>query len=412
MNYRYTRRSPKWKVTGRFYTIMTVLLVGIVVLCVKLNMPRDLQPKTAGADVDVPTAYTEPVQQQAEEEVPVVPASPQDTSGGTTMTFDPNTASLTSEMTGGDVQDPGTQIGEGIEVLPPPQGDQGVITKMGANMDLPNEWTNILLLGSDSRDMSKINNTRCDTIIVVSISGKTGQMKMMSILRDTMVEVPGKGMRKINSVPEVGGVEMMINVINENLGLNITNYAMVNFAGMVQIIDILDGVFVSITKAEAEEINRHVGDVAQYTTMSREEYLAQRDSMKITKWGDGCRLNGIQAVTYSRIRSLDSDYERTRRQKKVLNAMMDRVRGAGLPQLGQIGLAVIGNMKTNIQVVNAALYAKSVLDCELTEGKVMDWQIPKHGETATYEKRNGTEAFYDVNYEEIRKRVYKYIYET
>lgn len=410
VNYRYSGRPPKRRITGRFYAFLTVLMVLVVLLFVMISSKMRAPQANANAPVYDPNSA---VVQTAPPAVVVQP-----TESAQVVASDPNAQSRSADTQqpadtlsadASDQGQPGVQIGDGIEGEANRQQDAALIERAKARTDLPEEWVNILLLGSDSRDMSKIVRTRCDTIMIVSVNKATGQLKMCSIMRDTMIEVPDKGMVKINSVPEIGGMQLMISLINENFGLNITDYAIVNFAGMANIVDILDGVYLDIDKDEAKEINTHMGEIAVFT-MSQEEYLSHREEWKIKNWGKDSKLSGIQAVTYARIRVIDSDHNRTLRQRKLIMAIMERVKGAGLIKLSQTVFEALNHVETTVSFDRAFALGMAVLNCKLETGKVKDWRIPTDGKHAKYEKRNGSEAFYDVDYPLLTELMYKFIY--
>ena len=402
MNYRNSRRAPKRRITGRFYAFMTILVMIVVLIGVLIGLRSKRPAQQQTPPPTDPNAQVVQYQQEqpAQQQEDVVPA----------QQTEQTPESVEQANVDAEPAEPQTQIGDGIEVGTAPQSDAELTGKISVNPELPSEWTNILLLGSDTRDMAQLEHTRCDTIIIVSVNTQTGQLKMTSLMRDMMIELPGKGEVKMTAVPASVSVEGMMRLLNEKLGMNIANYALVNFEGMVRIVDILGGVKVSLSKAEAQEINNQIGDVSQYT-MTKEEYKKMKPEVEIKTWGEGVVLNGVQAVSYARIRSLDNDFERTRRQKRVLTAMMDGVKGADIGKLSQIGIEVLKHMKTNINMMNAVGWARAVLSCNLeSKERVKDWQIPKIGETAVYEKRNGTEAFFDVDYPELRRRIHLFIY--
>ncbi len=432
MNYRYNRRPPKRRITGRFYAFLTALLMLVVALCVFINVrsrpqlqtynnpvydPQNATVQTAPPVNETPVVQSDPVQSSAVQvenptEPPVVEQT-QTEPEQTAQTQDPGDETVSEPSDEDLLPDEGAGIGVGddIELEPLPAEDFTVVENLKARTDLPKEWTNILLLGSDSRDMKKTKKTRCDSIIIASINGQTGQMKMTSIMRDLVIEIPGHGMQKINACTYYGGPEMMMQVINTNFGLNITQYAVVNFGNMAKIIDVVDGVFVDVTKKELEQINRYMGNIAMYT-MTQEYYLAHKEEWKLKTYGNNQRLTGIQAVTYARIRHIDSDYQRTQRQRNVINALMTRVKDANPIQLMQIGTEAIKLVSTNVSITSAVGYAMSVLGCKLEKkDRIKEWRIPS---TDYCTAKNGPQGsgFYDVNYEEVKNRVYKFIYQT
>ena len=179
---------------------------------------------------------------------------------------------------------------------------------------LPSGYINILLLGLDKlQDGSQ----RSDSMIIASIG--YGEIRLTSVMRDTIVNLPGYGEQKINSAYAHGGAEAAMRAVNETFGLNITRYIAVDFVTLVELIDALGGVDVTITEAELEQINANVGNVARIF-----QPLGY-DAVPMTEYGD-MHLNGLFALGYARIRKIDSDYTRTSRQRTLLNAMLKQLK--------------------------------------------------------------------------------------
>lgn len=171
--------------------------------------------------------------------------------------------------------------------------------------------TNILLLGVDG---SADSSSRSDTMILVSVDYKHAKIKLTSFLRDSWVEIPSKGKKaKLNAACSYGGPQLVADTIEYNFGVDIDHFVMVDFEMFTNIIDSLGGVNVEVTKKEADFINR--------TTRQNVDY------------GDSVHLNGEEALVYCRIRKLDSDYMRTYRQRKVITALINQAKTAGISKL-------------------------------------------------------------------------------
>ncbi len=163
---------------------------------------------------------------------------------------------------------------------------------------------NIALYGVDS-EAGQFSG-RSDAIMIASVNGNTGQIKLISIARDTYVSVPGHYNTKINHAYSYGGPELAIQTLNENFGLDITDYVTVNFDSLADIIDEMGGVTIDVTEEERYQINVY---------LRRGQALAETGMIN---------LNGPQAVSYSRIRKIDSDTMRASRQREVLAALFDK----------------------------------------------------------------------------------------
>ena len=165
---------------------------------------------------------------------------------------------------------------------------------------------NIALYGVDSRNHDY--QGRSDAIMIASINGRTGKVKLISIARDTYVSVPGYYDTKINHAYAYGGPELAIQTLNENFGMNITDYVTVNFDSLAEVIDEMGGVMVDVTEAERQQVNA---------------YLLAGEPLRETGY---INLNGPQAVSYSRIRKIDSDTMRASRQREVLASLFEKAK--------------------------------------------------------------------------------------
>lgn len=181
--------------------------------------------------------------------------------------------------------------------------------------DLPTSPINILLLGVDA---ANYDAQRSDTMMVVSIGGET--VKLTSIQRDTLVNIEGHGMQKINAAYAYGGAELAMRTVNDAFDLNVMHYVVVDFAAVVRLVDALGGIEVDITEAEMQQINRNV--VKSWSQLGSLGYRAD----ELAAYGANTHLDGLQALGYARIRKIDSDFKRTSRQRTVIEAMLKKLR--------------------------------------------------------------------------------------
>ncbi len=178
---------------------------------------------------------------------------------------------------------------------------------------LPDDWLNILLLGTDVRDTTDYGRT--DSMIVLSVNLATKEAKLTSFMRDIWVSMHGRSSKgKLNAACVYGGPELTMRTINENFGLNLKYYALVNLSCMADIIDLLGGLYLDVTEAERKALNKGLFDLS---SMSGMEQLEES--------GEQVLLNGNQAVAFARIRQIDSDYKRTERQRTVLTTIAKRL---------------------------------------------------------------------------------------
>ncbi len=181
---------------------------------------------------------------------------------------------------------------------------------------------NIALFGRDGSD------ERTDSIMVLTIDKINKKVKLTSLLRDMYIDLPGQGMGILNHAFMKGGSELAIKTINSNFGLDVQDYVAVNMDGFIHLVDLVGGVEINV---EAEEIP-YINSTAQGMAKER-NYEAFKD---VTKTGTQ-KLNGPQAMAYTRIRKVGRDFGRTARQREVLNYVFKELKGQGaLKALGAI----------------------------------------------------------------------------
>lgn len=176
-----------------------------------------------------------------------------------------------------------------------------------------NKIKNIALFGVDSTDGG--TSGRSDAIMVTTIDPVHNKLKVTSIMRDSYVNIEGYGYDKANHAYAFGGAQLSIKTINQNFGLNIENFVAVDFSSLPIIIDQLGGIQLNITEEELLYINDYINHINS---------VDGRNSSNITYAGEQF-VDGVQALAYSRIRyTAGGDYERTQRQRTVLNALFEK----------------------------------------------------------------------------------------
>lgn len=212
---------------------------------------------------------------------------------------------------------------------------------------LPGSRVNILLLGLD---FLSDNAQRSDTMMIASVGYRS--LKLTSLLRDTMVEIPGHGRHKLNSAYAYGGAELTMRTINESFGLNITNYIALDFSAMVDLVDAVGGIDLEIEEKEVYPMNRGAWDVCRkILAKDYNKYRRYANAEAMTESGKA-HLNGIFATGYCRVRSVDNDQTRTLRQRKVFKAIMDKMRSRLYDPRMYIQLfdIVQNSMQTNLTI--------------------------------------------------------------
>lgn len=237
---------------------------------------------------------------------------------------------------------------------------------------LPGSRVNVLLLGLDGKDRT---GQRSDSMIVASVG--YGGVRLTSLMRDTLVDIPGHGRQKLNAAFAIGGAELAMRTINQTFHLNITNYITVDFRALVDIVDALGGVEVEVTQSELKYLNHYANLTYRVLRkLDAEKYAHYANSERILTTGK-MRLNGVFATAYSRIRYSDSDYVRTGRQREVLAAMVTRFRERCWNPLVYVRLyrALRDSIDTNLSLPELiSLGEKAVIS-----GKIENLRLPLDG---------------------------------
>ena len=192
-------------------------------------------------------------------------------------------------------------------------------------------YRNIALFGVDSTTGALTKNTRSDTIMIASINQDTGECKLVSVYRDTYLNLSNDSYNKCNAAYAKGGPMQAINMLNMNLDMNITDFVTVGFAGLSDTIDALGGVMIDVDSAELQHINN-------YQICMAEDL--KRSYTPVTDTGYQL-LDGLQATAYCRIRyTAGDDFKRAERQREVLMAVADKAKSASPATLNNVDNAI------------------------------------------------------------------------
>ena len=251
------------------------------------------------------------------------------------------------------------------EMVAEPKMDE---TELAINNDLDIDTINIAVFGVDGR--SDIEGDRTDTIMIVSMDFRNGNIKVTSIMRDLLVQIPEtkdtyESFDKINAAYAYGGPELTVKTLNENFDLNITDYVIVNFDAMVDTIDALGGVEVNVQNEDVLEwTNKYIDNV---------NYLMVRDDPYLEKTGVQT-ITGVQALAYARNRYSDDDFYRTERQREVVGQIADKAfnidMATGISLLGK----VYPYIKTTLSISELTTYAKAFL--ESPDKQFLEFRLP------------------------------------
>ena len=202
-------------------------------------------------------------------------------------------------------------------------------------------YRNIALFGVDSTVGALTKNTRSDTIMIASINQDTGECKLVSVYRDTYLNLSNDTYNKCNAAYAKGGPEMAINMLNMNLDMNITDFITVGFAGLTDTVDALGGVWIDVDDAEIKHVNSYQITMAENL---------KRDYTPVSSTGYQL-LDGLQATGYCRVRyTLGDDFKRAERQREVLTAIADQAKKASVSQLTSTADSVFEETYTSLDL--------------------------------------------------------------
>ncbi len=222
-------------------------------------------------------------------------------------------------------------------------------------------YLNIALFGIDSTspNVSALEKGyRSDCIMIASINQDTGDIKLVSVYRDTYLNTGKDTFQKCNAAYALGGGNAAVSMLNSNLDLDITNWMAVSYRGLADAIDSLGGIYIDVDEAEIGHLNAYQGAVAEILS---EDYvpLAETGYQKV---------NGLQAAGYCRIRyTAGDDFKRTERQREVLQALVNAAKGANTDKLVETFNKVSGNVLTSIDKDTLLSMVKNISKYSIVE---------------------------------------------
>ena len=247
--------------------------------------------------------------------------------------------------------------------------------------------TNILLVGQDRKEGQK-SEMRSDAMIICSINSKTKEITLCSLMRDMYVPIPGHGYGMLNHTYMIGGFELLNNTIEKNFGIPIDGNIEVDFNRFMNLVDIMGGVDVNITKEEATYIN------------------ASNSGWNLTEGTN--KLNAEQALYYCRIRkNIGGDWGRTDRQRKVIMSAFNQLKSSGPKTMVSFAHAAMPSLTTNLTNTKLIKYAYAIVSYSMNANH--SYRIPKEG-TYTQEVREDTLHVLIPDIKTNTKEIQKYLY--
>ena len=222
------------------------------------------------------------------------------------------------------------------------------------------KYTNIALFGLDNRSNGNFEQGNSDVIIICSINDKTKEVKLVSVYRDTYLDMTDSkhGYRKANAAYAYGGYTQAVNMLNVNLDLDIKDYVSFDFNAVASAIDILGGVEIEITDAEAKYMTGYIEEVARLS--GKEAHYLSR--------GGTYLLDGVQATAYARVRqTAGDDYKRTERQRLVIEKMVEKALKTDILTINNLIDEIFPKIKTSFTSAELLLLAKDAFSYHLGE---------------------------------------------
>lgn len=254
-------------------------------------------------------------------------------------------------------------------------------------------YRTIALFGVDSREDQLEKGTRSDCIMLAIIDQKTKAVKLVSVYRDTYLQIGNRGLDKITHAYAYGGAELSMSALNTNLDLNIKEFATVNFDSLVDIVDAVGGIKINIESSEIKYINDYISATSQ---------IVGKNSSQVTKAGTQT-LDGVQAVAYSRIRyTSGGDYKRTERMRTVLMAIVDKAKTLSVGNLNKLATTVLPRVYTNISPDEIMSMIPQLATYKFEES--MGWPYDTKGDTI-----GGVWYGVPVNLEENVKKLHQQV---
>lgn len=223
---------------------------------------------------------------------------------------------------------------------------------------------NVLLVGVDRRDRSWAGNS--DSMILLSVNSSKKQISMISLMRDTYVDIPGIGMRKLNAAHANGAGPLLIETVTENYRVQVDRYASVDFLSMIEIVDAVGGVELDMSDEEVRVANGYIRDMCNINNLDYEKNMIKSSGTH--------EYTGMQAVGFARIRYVgNADYERTARQREVLTQIMEKIKDMSMTEIYKFVEEVLPLVTHNIpedEMWDMVKQAPALLTYDLVQDRI------------------------------------------
>ena len=232
--------------------------------------------------------------------------------------------------------------------------------------------TNVLLIGVDARDLDE--PCRSDSMIIATIDNNNKKVKLTSLFRDTLVDIPGHGDAKLNSAYMLGGPELLLETVKETYNVSIDKYIIINFWGFETIVDYIGGIEVDVKDYQLEELNKYIGESTGGNDCPVEKAGIQT-------------LNGKQALSYARIRyNVGDEYERTDRQREVIFKVVEKLQNTKPSKYLGIMNTMLEYIRTNIDPLEALNMAYTIYKFPSLDVEQLQIPLVALSETRNYKE--------------------------
>lgn len=232
--------------------------------------------------------------------------------------------------------------------------------------------TNVLLIGVDARDLDE--PCRSDSMIIATLDNNNKKVKLTSLFRDTLVDIPGHGEAKLNSAYMLGGPELLMKTVKETYNVNIDKYIIINFWGFETIVDYIGGIEVDVKDYQLEELNKYIGESTGGNDCPVEKTGIQT-------------LNGKQALSYARIRyNVGDEYERTDRQREVIFKVIEKLQNTKPSKYLGVMNTMLEYIKTNIDPLEALNMAYTIYKFPSLDVEQLQIPLVALSETRNYKE--------------------------
>lgn len=261
---------------------------------------------------------------------------------------------------------------------------------------------NVLLLGTDTGDLT--SQGRTDSIIIASMNTKLKTLKLISIPRDTYVNIKGYAPQKINHSFFFGGPALMLNTINSNFDLALEDYVLIDYKGVAEIVEAVGGIDVKLEQGEINFINRYIPEMQRKTKLK---------TTYINKGPGVIHLDGVRAVAHARNRSVGSDFDRQERQRTIILKVLEKAKDMKVPDMLKFAEKAAGLVQTSLDKKEIIEYITEIgLNKNQYLKNIMSFQNPS---LETHSGNHGRSAdglyVFKPNVEKTKELFAEYIYE-